>query len=83
MDRKITEPQKRLFFALCNSLEIDSNKAKNRAKQKYHVEHFNDLTVEQAASLIDSLEVRVSETLIKCPNCHGMGYIKKEKLENE
>lgn len=83
MERKISEPQKRLFFALCNNLGIDADKAKEKAKKKYGAEHFKDLTVEQAALLIDALEVRIDESMIKCPNCRGTGYIKKEALEEE
>lgn len=83
MERKISEPQKRLFFALCNNLEIDPEKAKNKAKKKYGVEHFKDLTVEQAAELIDALELRMEAVMIKCPNCRGTGYIKKETLEGQ
>lgn len=83
MERKISEPQKRLFFALCNNLGIDADRAKDKAKKKYGVEHFKDLSVEQAAELIDTLELRIEEVMIKCPNCRGTGYIKKEVLEND
>lgn len=83
MERKISEPQKRLFFALCNNLDIDSDRAKEKAKKKYGAEHFKDLSMEQAALLIDALEERIEIVMIKCATCRGTGYIKKEVLEQE
>lgn len=81
MERKASTQQKRLFFALCNQLDLDSELAKERAKRKFKREHFADLSVEEMAILLDSLQQRVDATMIKCPTCRGTGYIKKESLE--
>lgn len=83
MDREMHPSQQRRFFALCNILGYDPDVAKERAKKTFKVEHFNYLTVEQAAVLIEKLERQMERTLIKCPNCRGTGYVKKETLENE
>lgn len=83
MDRKIHPAQQRRFFALANTLGYEAEEAKNRAKKFFKKEHFADLTVEEAATLIDKLELQVETKMIKCPNCRGTGYMPKEKLETE
>jgi len=80
---KINERQRRKFFALCTVLGIDGDKAKERGKKLYQVEHMKDLTTMQADSLIRKLEERIEETMIQCPTCLGTGHIKKEKLEKD
>ncbi len=80
---KISDRQRRKFFALCTVLGIDGDEAKNRGKALYQVEHMKDLTMMQAESLIKKLEDRIAEKMMQCPNCLGTGYIKKETLEQQ
>ncbi len=54
------EAQKRLFFALCNDGGFDSDKMKERAKLKYGLEHFNDISSTQISELIDKLQNKVA-----------------------
>jgi uncharacterized Fe-S radical SAM superfamily protein PflX len=50
-----TEKQIKYFFVLCNDLGYDTEEAKERAKKKYHLEHFNLITTSQLSELIDLL----------------------------
>ena len=50
-----TEKQIKYFFVLCNDLGYDAEEAKERAKKKYHLEHFNSITTSQLSELIDLL----------------------------
>lgn len=53
------EAQKRLFFALGNDAGYDTEVLKERAKVKYKLEHFNDISSEQISELIDKLQNKV------------------------
>lgn len=50
------ETRRKRFFALCHDLGHDTEKAKERAKAKYRVEHFTDLNLNQVNELIELLE---------------------------
>ncbi len=50
-----SEQQKKLFFALCNNLDYEPELAKERAKAKYKLEHFPEITKYQLSTLIDLL----------------------------
>lgn len=50
-----SEQQKKMFFALCNNLGHDPETAKERAKKKYNLEHFGEITKQQLSVLIDLL----------------------------
>ena len=50
------ETRRKRFFALCHDLGHDTEKAKERAKRKYGVEHFADLNLSQVNELIELLE---------------------------
>lgn len=54
-DNELEIRQKR-FFALCRELGHDTEKAKERAKKRYGVEHFPDLNLNQVNELIGLLE---------------------------
>lgn len=47
--------QKALFFALAHDLGYQAEVVKKRAKQRFGVASFNDLTTEQLSELIDRL----------------------------
>jgi len=50
------EIRRKRFFALCRDLNHDTEKAKERAKKRFKVEHFTDLNLDQVNQLIDLLE---------------------------
>jgi hypothetical protein len=50
------EIRRKRFFSLCRDLGHDTEKAKERAKKRYGVEHFIDLNLTQVNELIDLLE---------------------------
>jgi len=50
--------RRRHFFALVNKLGFDSEDAKERAKERFGVESFNDLTLKQLNILIGKLKAR-------------------------
>jgi hypothetical protein len=50
-----SDKQKRYFFVLCADLGYSAEEAKERAKTKYKLEHFNDIQVEQLSELIELL----------------------------
>lgn len=51
-----SEAQKKLFFALSSELGYDTEALKERAKELYKLEHFNDITSVQISALIDKLQ---------------------------
>jgi len=50
--------QRKYFFALVRELNLDGEMAKNRAKQRFELEHFGDITREQISELIDLLNLK-------------------------
>lgn len=50
-----TIKQKKMFFALCNALGHNPERAKEKAKEKFKLLSFADVTKEQANWLIDKL----------------------------
>lgn len=59
-DDKATEAQKKMFFALCNILGHDPVLSKERAKAKFKLEHFGDITRYELSQLIDKLLIQQS-----------------------
>lgn len=47
--------QKKMFFALCRALGHDPERAKEKAKKKFNLVSFADVTKEQANWLIEKL----------------------------
>lgn len=79
-DRLASPQQKKMFFAVGHQLGIDPERLKERAKTKYGLMTFTDITVNQLTPLIDSLQERIDKELIKCPHCQGTGYVNKTTL---
>ena len=50
-----TDKQKKMFFAICHNLGHDPEEAKERAKKKFKVEHFAELSKYQLNILIELL----------------------------
>jgi hypothetical protein len=59
-DKPANEAQKKLFFALINDGGYDADVMKERAKKKYKLEHFNDISSIQISELIDKLQNKVA-----------------------
>ena len=53
-----TPKQKAMFFALAHNLGYPAGLVKERAKQRYGLASFNDMTTEQLGALIDRLVER-------------------------
>jgi len=53
---KASQPQVKLFFALCHDAGLDTETMKERAKKKYGLEHFTEINSDQISSLIDLLQ---------------------------
>ena len=53
--KKASSSQIKMFFALSNSLGYGAEKIKNRAKEKFNLEHFPEITSPQINSLIEIL----------------------------
>lgn len=51
----VSPKQKAMFFALAHQLGYDAETVKERAKARYGLESFNDITTEQLSWLIDRL----------------------------
>lgn len=58
---KASERQKKYFFVLCRDLGYASEEAKERAKNKFKLEHFGDITSDQLSALIDLLLKKIEE----------------------
>lgn len=58
LEDKASEQQRRMFFAICNDLGHDAETAKERAKAKYKLEHFADITKYELSTLIDRLLIQ-------------------------
>jgi len=61
MNHMTTEPvaneaQRKLFFALVNDGGWDSEEAKEKAKQKFGLQHFTEITSKQISQLIDLMQ---------------------------
>ena len=54
-----SEQQRKLFFALCHDAEIDSEKAKEKAKKKFGVDSFLSLSSFQISELIEKLQEKI------------------------
>lgn len=50
-----TPKQKAMFFALAHDLGYDAEVVKARAKHRFGLESFNDITTDQLSELIDRL----------------------------
>jgi hypothetical protein len=51
----VSQKQKAKFFALAHELGYDAEAVKKRAKQRFNLASFNDLTPEQLSWLIERL----------------------------
>lgn len=56
-----SEKQIKYFFVLCRDLGYTADDAKDRAKKKYKLEHFNEITSDQLSVLIDLLIKKMEE----------------------
>lgn len=56
-----SEKQIKYFFVLCRDLGYTTEDAKERAKKKYKLEHFNEITRDQLSTLIDLLLKKAEE----------------------
>ena len=50
-----TDQQRKMFFALGHQLNFEPDEIKKRAKLKFNLETFKDITSEQISELIDAL----------------------------
>jgi len=57
--------QQRLFFALCREAGIDAEEGKERAKAKFQLEHFTEISKTQLTFLIDGLQKKIQTTTKK------------------
>jgi len=56
-----SEKQIKYFFVLCRDLGYTAEDAKERAKKKYKLDHFNEITSDQLSQLIDLLLKKMEE----------------------
>jgi hypothetical protein len=63
----MTPLQMRYFFELCSKAGINPDDAKQRAKEKYNKEHFEDITTEELQPLIAILEKAANINKIEHP----------------
>ena len=74
MNQLATEPQRKKFFALAKDLGYEANIAKDRAKIKYNLESFTQITSEQISPIIDTMQNKLNTTPHKhqfaCTKCH-------------
>jgi len=50
-----SQRQKRLFFALCRQLNLDSNTIKEAVKRKYRLESFANISIIQLSEIIERM----------------------------
>lgn len=58
---KASQPQVKLFFALCRDAGLNTETMKERAKKKFGLEHFTDINSDQISNLIELLQKQVPE----------------------
>lgn len=56
MNHQASQKQKAMFFALAHKLGYEAEFIKERAKQHFGLESFNDITSEQLSELINRLK---------------------------
>jgi hypothetical protein len=54
-----SQSQKRMFFALCNQLGLEAEKAKDAVKRKFKIDSFADISKAQLSEVIDMLDKKV------------------------
>ena len=56
-----SEAQRKLFFALCHDLGLESENAKERAKKKFGVDSFLSISSFQISELIEKLQDKLTK----------------------
>ena len=59
--KKSSKSQQSLFFALVRDAGYGSEEMKERAKKKFNLEHFTDISSKQISELIDKLQEKTKE----------------------
>ena len=58
---KASQPQVKLFFALCHDAGFDSEEMKERAKKKFGLASFTEINSDQISNLIDTLQKKIPQ----------------------
>lgn len=75
MNNIATELQRRKFFALVHDLGINTTEAKERAKKKFNLKSFTEITSSQINELISAMEKKIAQVphkhRWKCESCNA------------